>query len=173
MPVAKKDTTLTSVLEGKTLRLQRNTSEFSHNFYDRRKFIKDVIPVFSSNYNNRGKLDHKDHTMILVPGGSGIGKTRAGWELQHLVTHADYFKFKFAGSSAKIDLFREALQNPCYLYINLNYRHTYNQRFDEKYDAEVRIGARLAAASGLCDKYLDDMVDMYPVELFSIREVIQ
>ncbi|CAG8634545.1 6059_t:CDS:2 [Paraglomus brasilianum] len=176
MPIAKKariDRTLASILEGQTLKQQPDSPEFLHNFYDRRKFIKEVIPVVTSNYNNHGNIDHKVHTFMLLPGGSGIGKSRSGWELQHLVTHADYFGFKFDIRVSEIDLFREALQNPYYLHIDLNNGYSYDQQFDEKYSASVRIGARLAVASGLSDVQLSDMMDNYPVELFSMPEIIQ
>jgi hypothetical protein len=130
------DITLSSILAGRTLK-QRNLSKFSHNFYDRRKFIKEVIPVVSSNYNNQGNYDHKVHTMILIPGGSGIGKSRSGWELQHLVTHADTFGFEFDVHPTEINTFQEALQNPCYFYIDLKNGYNYIEQFDEKYSADV------------------------------------
>ena len=91
--------------------------------------------------------------------------------MQNLVSHADYFGFEFPDVD-NIDLFREALQNPCYLYIDLNNGHIYNRRFNENHSPEVRIGARLAVASGLSDVPLVDMIDKYPIELFSIRNVV-
>jgi hypothetical protein len=131
MPVAKKAhiQTLTSILKGKTLKQQFDQPEY--NFYDRRKFIKKVISIISSNYNHHGNPDHKVHSMMLVSGGSGIGKSRSGWELQNLVTHAENYGFDFNVPQAKLNLFREALQNPCYLYLNLNYEYNYIKEFDE------------------------------------------
>ncbi|CAG8586646.1 10554_t:CDS:2 [Paraglomus occultum] len=108
--------TLSSILEGRKLNPQGNLLKFSHKFYDHQRFIiiKEIISVVGSNYYNHGNPDHKVHTMILAPGygGSGIGKSCSGWELQHLVTHADNFGFKFNIHDAKIGLFWKVLQNP-------------------------------------------------------------
>lgn len=68
---------------------------------------------------NAKSADQKVHNLILIPGGIGIGKTHTGWESQCLkVGDADSVEFK------------EALENPCYIFIDLNNGSNYVPGFD-------------------------------------------
>ena len=120
-------------------------------------------PCVTDNYNSRGVTDHKRHRAFLVPGGSGIGKSRAGYELRHLADHAKHFNVPFNVKARELDAFEKALGDACYLYINLNNGCAYDKSVDEKYSGSVRIGARLAVAAGLSAERLSDMMTDYDV----------
>ncbi|KAF9435900.1 hypothetical protein BGZ76_005294 [Entomortierella beljakovae] len=157
--------TLESELKGRELNIP--TIEYRHTFYDRENFTREVIPFITTNYFRRGIIDHKSHTFFLIPGGSGIGKSRAGYETQHLITHADQLGITLDPA------FREALQDTCYLYVNLNNGCKYTYAIDEKYKhlTTVRIGARLAVAAGLGPENLEEMVSC-PLELYTVESVL-
>ncbi|RUS14452.1 hypothetical protein BC937DRAFT_93803, partial [Endogone sp. FLAS-F59071] len=158
---------------------------YPHNFYDRENFVKDLISVAVSNYQARGDPSQQKHTMVLIPGGPGIGKSRAGWESQRLVFHADKFKINIdditEGQSSnseviftkdEIEPFLDALRNPCYISIDFSNECSYDWHLDEKYDASVRIGIRIAIASGLV-KNLAELLDNYPLKEFTANNVMQ
>ncbi|KAF9346083.1 hypothetical protein BGX26_002439 [Mortierella sp. AD094] len=169
----KRAITLETQLSGRQLDIPSQQKQYSHTFYDRESYFRKIIPHIAGNYNSRGLLDHKSHTTFLVPGGSGIGKSRAGYELQHLITHADQLGIDFNIRPAELDAFREALQNPCYLYVNLNNGCAYDHDIDERHkDGDVRMGVRLAVAAGLSGKTLAKMTT-YRLELFTVADVIQ
>lgn len=131
--------------------------------------IEDLVIVAQSNYLARGDIYRPKHTMILVSGGPGIGKTRAGWESQHLVNHADNLGIEFKLiSDSETKSFRDALKDLCYIYIDFSNRCKYFQQLDEKYDATVRMGTRIAVASGLVEESLD-----YFDKSFTVAKVIQ
>ncbi|KAF9998054.1 hypothetical protein BGZ65_006408 [Modicella reniformis] len=154
---------LATLLAGQDLNLEdlnlpNPPIRWKHNFYDRDKFFKTIIPDIIRNYDSRGQMERKSQTIFLFPGGSGIGKTRAGYELQRLVTHADQLRINLdTGTGETLDTFRTALQNPCYLYVNLYGVCEYNHDVDEHHEGSVRIGARLAVAAGLGSSHLNRM----------------
>jgi hypothetical protein len=57
---------------------------YCHKFYGREDQLCQAAQSVVNNYANRYDSDHKSHTFLLVPGGSGIGKTRFGDELSHV-----------------------------------------------------------------------------------------
>ncbi|RUS22047.1 hypothetical protein BC937DRAFT_90563 [Endogone sp. FLAS-F59071] len=142
---------------------------YPHNFYHRENFVKDLISVAVSNYEARGDPSQQKHTMVLIPGGPGIGKSRAGWESQRLVFHADKFKInldEITEGQFSIDEnepFLDALRNPCYISIDFS---------NECYNASVRIGTRIAVASGLV-KNLAELLDNYSLKEFTANNVMQ
>ncbi|KAF9979887.1 hypothetical protein BGZ65_005864 [Modicella reniformis] len=144
-------------------------TRYQHNFYDRAKFFETIIPDIIDNYHSRGLLEHKSHTTFLLPGGSGIGKSRAAFELQRLVSHAEELKIDLEIGT---DTFRTALQNSCYLYVNLKNECDYVDDIDEHHGADVRLGTRLTVAAGLGSLALDGM-RKYPLDLFTAENVIQ
>jgi hypothetical protein len=74
---------LASLLTSPTLQSHAINIHY-HKFYDRDQALHLMLEVARSNYKGRKNSDHKDHKFILVPGGIGIGKTRMGWESNHL-----------------------------------------------------------------------------------------
>ncbi|KAF9925588.1 hypothetical protein BGZ65_007660, partial [Modicella reniformis] len=137
--IQKKCKTLGDLLFNRKLSLPDQQPQ-RHAFREREEFFKTVIPSVIDNYTNRGDRDHKSHSFFLVPGGSGIGKTRAAYELNNLVPHARNLGIKLS------DDLQAALQDPCYLKINFNNQHFYRKELDSNTYA-VRIGVRLAAAA--------------------------
>ncbi|KAF9080370.1 hypothetical protein BGX27_005508, partial [Mortierella sp. AM989] len=135
-------------------------------------FTREAIGVVEDNYNRRMDSNHKSHTSILIPGGSGIGKTRAGYELQHLIAHTDQLGLNINVKSEDLSAFRTALQNSCYLYINLKEECSYTYAIDENQPSDLRIGVRLAIAAGLGPKSLAMMTN-YPLELYTVDSVLQ
>ncbi|KAF9426123.1 hypothetical protein BGZ76_002903 [Entomortierella beljakovae] len=170
---ARKKAKLLRLSDLKDQNIKISTQTYNHRFYDRKNFIKLVAPSIASNYNSRGMTDHKRHRAFLVPGGSGIGKSRAGYELQNLVAHAKEFGIQYNIKSEELDAFKIALDNACYLYVNLNNGCAYNENLDEPYDGGVRIGVRLAVVAGLGGKSLGHTVETCDAWTFSIKEVVK
>ncbi|GET01548.1 hypothetical protein GLOIN_2v1805244 [Rhizophagus clarus] len=133
----------------------------SHKFYDRDQALNSMLKVARSNFKGRKSPDHKDHTFILIPGGIGIGKTRMGWESQCLSS--------ITTSSYDTPEFIEALKDPCYISIDLNNGNKYIRGFDDRANESVRIGARVAVASGLVSENLPDLLN---TNLFHFSDVI-
>ncbi|GET52487.1 hypothetical protein GLOIN_2v1805244 [Rhizophagus irregularis DAOM 181602=DAOM 197198] len=137
-----------------------------HKFYDREQALKLMLDVARSNFQGRKSLDHKNHNFLLIPGGIGIGKTRMGWESKYLSSN-------LVGGNDDNDDFVEAMKNPCYNFIDLNNGSKYIDGFDDKEDASVRIGARIALSSGLVsDSRLSTLVMDTNIGLFSFSNVI-
>ncbi|CAG8536916.1 11796_t:CDS:2, partial [Racocetra fulgida] len=131
---------LLATLTGDLTLQSPDVKKLSHKFYDRDQALNLILDVARTNYSGRESSDHKDHEFILIPGGIGIGKTRMGWESQHM-----FSRLKPKDSDA--DDFIEALKNPCYIFVDLNNGCKYIKEFDEIVGSSVRIGTRLAVAS--------------------------
>jgi hypothetical protein len=58
-------------------------------FNDRYSFIQATTVTALRNYNYCTKPGRNLHTISLIPGGSGIGKTLSGFEFTHIVKHVD------------------------------------------------------------------------------------
>ncbi|CAG8739623.1 9465_t:CDS:2, partial [Funneliformis caledonium] len=123
-----------------------------HKFYDRDEALNLILDVACLNYEKRTSNDHKDHHFIQVPGGIGIEKTRIGWESQYLLS-------SLKAENDYTDEFKKALKDPCYIFVDLNNGCKYLMGFDDKKDSSVRIGARMAVASGLVSGRLSDLLD--------------
>ncbi|PKY48303.1 hypothetical protein RhiirA4_524867 [Rhizophagus irregularis] len=135
-------------------------------FYDHEQALKLMLDVARSNFQGRKSLDHKNHNFLLIPGGIGIGKTRMGWKSKYLSSN-------LVGENDDNDEFVEAMKNPCYNFIDLNNGSKYIDGFDDKEDASVRIGARIALSSGLVsDSRLSTLVMDTNIGLFSLSNVI-
>ncbi|GES74835.1 hypothetical protein GLOIN_2v1805244 [Rhizophagus clarus] len=139
----------------------------SHKIYDRDQALNSILKVARYNYEGRDTPDHKNHRFILIPGGIGIGKTRMGWESKYLTSI-------LTTRSSDTAEFVEALKDPCYVFIDLNNRNKYIEDFDNKEDPSIRIGTRVAVASGLipeCSR-LRDLLKTNTKELFHLSDVI-
>ncbi|GES98232.1 hypothetical protein GLOIN_2v1805244 [Rhizophagus clarus] len=139
----------------------------SHKFYDRDQALNSILKVARYNYEGRNTPDHKNHRFILIPGGIGIGKTRMGWESKYLTSI-------LSTRSSDTTEFAEALKDPCYVFIDLNNGNKYIEDFDYKEDPSIRIGTRVAVASGLipeCSR-LHDLLKTNTKELFHLSDVI-
>lgn len=125
-----------------------------------------MLEVARYNYQGRNTPDHKNHKFILIPGGIGIGKTRMGWESKHLSS--------IKKSSGDTSEFIKALEDPFYIFIDLNNGSKYIEDFDSGEDPSIRIGTRVAVASGLVPKCsrLRDLLKTNPTELFKLSDVI-
>eukprot|EP01126_Amoeba_proteus_P061594 TRINITY_DN8283_c0_g1_i5.p1 TRINITY_DN8283_c0_g1~~TRINITY_DN8283_c0_g1_i5.p1 ORF type:complete len:178 (-),score=13.51 TRINITY_DN8283_c0_g1_i5:1739-2272(-) len=62
-----------------------HAASYRHKLYGRQEAMEKIGHVAISNFRSRGSNSHKDHRFILVPGGSGIGKSRIGFETSHLL----------------------------------------------------------------------------------------
>ncbi|RHZ54564.1 hypothetical protein Glove_426g36 [Diversispora epigaea] len=100
----------------------------------------------------------------IFPTRIGIGKTRMGWESQNMLS---ILKAK----DSDTDDFVEALNDPCYIFVDLNNGSKYIKGFDEVVETSVRIGVRVAVASGLVSESLSDLSKMN-VNLFHLPDVI-
>ena len=117
----------------------RKSLQFDHELLEREGVMKDIARHALDNFHNRTQTDQRNHTFVIVAGGSGIGKTRVGFEagragvlVSHLAPGAD-------------ERLVASLQNPCYIYINFNN----GERFDPSVDfrpEDQRLGIRLATA---------------------------
>ncbi|CAB4436218.1 unnamed protein product [Rhizophagus irregularis] len=143
---------------------------FDHKFYDREQAINKIARIANMNYTNRLLSYHRDHYFILVPGGSGIGKSRVGMESQHLISHAKESVLMNIGPD-RIDLVKDAFNDPYYIFIDFNDGCKYFQRLD-KMHSSVRIGARIAVASGIAGKYLDNLPEE-SLNLYRFKNVMQ
>ncbi|CAB4439702.1 unnamed protein product [Rhizophagus irregularis] len=119
---------------------------FDHKFYDRERAINQIAMIANVNYTNRLLTYHRSHYFILVPGGSGIGKSRVGMETQHLISYAEESALM---NIDRINLVKDSLNDPCYIFINFNDGCKYLQKLDKMHSASVRIGARIAVASDI------------------------
>ena len=128
--------------------------EFSHELRDREGALKDLASHASANFSNRTQTDHKNHIFFLVTGGSGIGKSRLGYEAGRPGALAPHLP---AGADARLVA---SLQNPCYIHINFNDDEKFDHRVDRR-PASQRLGIRLATA-GLLHKSLDTFVTACP-----------
>ncbi|CAG8695996.1 11461_t:CDS:2, partial [Acaulospora colombiana] len=158
--------TLTSLLASSILQPPARTNPF-HKFYDRDQALNSMLEVARYNYQGRNSPDHKDHKFIIIPGGIGIGKTRMGWESKHLSSI-------LSTRSNDTAEFVEALKDPCYVFIDLNNGSKYIKGFDDVEDPSVRIGARVAVASGLvpeCPRLHCLLAENDP-KLFKLSDVI-
>ena len=107
-----------------------------------------------SNFDNRTQTDHKQHLFLLVAGGSGIGKSRLGYEAGRpdvLLSHLP------AGADTRL---RASLRNPCYVHINFNNGEKFDVRVDGRPESQ-RLGIRLATA-GLLHTSFDTFVTKCP-----------
>ncbi|CAG8597138.1 4343_t:CDS:2 [Ambispora gerdemannii] len=139
----------------------------SHKFYDRDQALNSILEVARYNYQGRNSPDHKNHKFILIPGGIGIGKTRMGWESKYLPSI-------LSTRSSDTAEFVEALKDPCYVFIDLNNGSKYIKGFDDVEDPSVRIGTRVAVASGLVSECscLHELLKTNNKELFRLSDVI-
>jgi hypothetical protein len=119
---------------------------YPHTFYGRVEEGKTAAEVIIRNYLNRLKTDHKSHYFLLVPGGSGIGKTRFGHELSrislNLLDNVDKFTTLLPEDMRRLPIM---LSDPLYLFVDFNNGEKFEESFDTKTrDASIRIGLRLA-----------------------------
>jgi len=135
---------------------------FNHKFYDRKRAMDEIAKVANKNYTNRLSSNHKDQHFILIPGGSGIGKSRAGMESQHLISHAEELVLANL-SSVEIGSVKAALNDPIYIFIDLINGSNYNEQID-KQAAKVRIGARVAMSAGLIDEISNNFLKFYSID---------
>ncbi|CAG8472137.1 18335_t:CDS:2, partial [Acaulospora morrowiae] len=157
--------TLTSLLASSIL--QPLDVKFpTHKFYDRNQALNSMLKVARYNYEGRSRPDHKDHGFILIPGGIGIGKTRMGWESKNLSS--------ILSTRDDNTEFVEALKDPCYVFIDLNSEYKYITGFDDVEDSNVRIGTRVAVASGLVPECyrLHKLIATNNPKLFELPNVI-
>ncbi|GAM26797.1 hypothetical protein SAMD00019534_099720 [Acytostelium subglobosum LB1] len=129
-------------------------------FVQRERVQEQMIEVALSNFQNRGKSISQDHTLIIITGGSGIGKTRAGYETSQLKPILQ----KMTGIDTQFSL---SMEEPLYLFINIFSGFTY--RLDNPLsDISVMIGVRLALSCGMFGvggrpfRSIDQIIDFSP-----------
>lgn len=96
-----------------------------HTLRDRTDHLEAIERVCKSNYAQRRELDHKSHGFVVIPGGSGIGKTRLGYEASRIQQQRCVSK---------------------YLFINFRSGERFDKDFDgagSTYPEGVQLGVRL------------------------------
>ena len=121
---------------------------YEHSFYDRDAIMSEVMSqVVKSNFANRGKTDHNMHTFIVVPGGSGIGKSRFGYEIWN----------RIANSGRDGGIFKDCPPIVAkYVSIDFNNGERYNTTFDKYVTPDLSLGVRMAA-QGLLHKRFEEI----------------
>ena len=125
-----------------------SSTEYEHSFYDRDEIMAEVMSqVVKFNFKNRGKTDHNMHTFVVVPGGSGIGKSRFGYEIGNQI----------ANSGGAGGIFNDCPIVTKYVGIDFNNGERFDAKFDMSAAANLRLGVRLAA-QGLMHKSFEEIV---------------
>ncbi|RIA91522.1 hypothetical protein C1645_821932 [Glomus cerebriforme] len=130
---------------------------------------KDVFNSVSTGYGIK-QLGGVPMKYQQIPGGSGIGKSRVGMESQHLISYAEE-SVLINISPSRIDLVKASLNDSCYIFIDFNDGCKYFQKLD-KMHSSVRIGARIAVASGIAGKILEDLPEE-SFNLYRLNDVMQ
>ncbi|EGG21880.1 hypothetical protein DFA_01766 [Cavenderia fasciculata] len=109
-------------------------------FVDRDSFYRHATNVCLNNYNNRNlnpstEKKAQNHRFILIPGGVGIGKTRAGKEIADIPEDILW-------DISQDKEFVSAMRDPIHCYINLNCGGQCFGDLDHEVK-ELRIGARI------------------------------
>lgn len=90
--------------------------DFNHKFYNREKAINEIARIANMNYSNRLSSYHQKQYFILVPGRSGIGKSRIGiGPTEYILSHALDDLVKLARNG--VDDYNEVGVDNTYLYI--------------------------------------------------------
>ena len=120
-------------------------SSYRHSFHGRSDVLSGLADVAISNFVGRTSSQHDSHTFILVPGGSGIGKTRLGFELTRLPLDVVQAQQGYADlPQVEQQRLTSALQSPLYIFLDLNNGNAFCKPIDT-HEASVRLGARVAS----------------------------
>jgi len=117
-------------------------------FFQRDTQMEAVYKAAEANYESRNSGQKNAQHFVFVPGGSGIGKTRFGYETQ--------FKLSSFASDAALKV---AFDNPLYIYIDLNNGMGFRNKLDNNYPDSIRIGARLAYSCTSGDIDFNEFLD--------------
>ena len=127
--------------------LQQDFYKSIFKFHDRDIQLKEVFAkVIAVNFATRGT--DNTQAFAVVPGGSGIGKTRFGWEAAQLTSNphfASMVKHNFNYDPS--DIVTE------YVYIDFKTSERFTEEFDSNETASVRLGGRLAAKALLSKSF--------------------
>ena len=117
--------------------LQQDFSKSAFQFHDRDNQLSRVVTeVIAVNFAQRGT--DNPHSFAMVPGGSGIGETRFGWEVAQLMSKS-HFAGKVGENLECGDIVTE------YVYIDFKNSECFTENFDSTEANSVRLGGRLAA----------------------------
>ena len=112
-------------------------AKFTYSLRDRSEQLGLVADLVKSNWQRRGNVNHNYHNFLIVPGASGIGKTRFGFEVLRLIE----------GLSPSLTQQENDVRTIVSKYICVDFNN--GERFDPLFDSEVganlRLGVRLAA----------------------------
>ena len=139
----------------------------SYKLYDRDVQLKRVAnEVVAVNFTNRGT--DFPHALAVVPGGSGIGKTRFGWEVAQLMVKPRFCSWIKKCLNCEPDSIVTE-----YVYIDFKKSESFTKRFDSKVTAQVALGVRLAA-QGLLRKSFKQIVSKaeFTIHMFTARTVL-
>jgi hypothetical protein len=145
--------------------------------HDRDAQLRAVAEVARLNFFNRGAKDYNMHTFVVVPGASGIGKSRFGFEVfrrmetQFPAEGAAAAGGGGGGGSVGVDSTTIVTR---YVFVDFNNGHRFETAFDQRYDDDRRMGLRLAAQGVLKCQFLD-LVGKPTEELraFRVRAVLE
>ena len=127
--------------------------EFSHSFHDRENQMKEMMErVVEHNFRNRGRTDNKNHRFAVVPGGSGIGKSRFGFEVSNSINDISGKRVSTGFGTVKWPPIVTK-----YVFIDFCNGQEFDSDFDTSSWAGLRLGVRLAA-QGLLNKRFADII---------------
>lgn len=107
--------------------------------------LSGLASVVISNYAGRTSSQHNSHTFILIPGGSGIGKTRLGFELTRLPRDVVEARPGYADlSQVEQKRLLRALESPLYISLDFNNGEAFSRPVDTC-ESSIRLGVRVAA----------------------------
>ena len=72
----------------------------------------------------------------------------------------------------RIDLVKDALNDPYYIFIDFNDGCKYLQKLDKVHSANVQIGTRIAVALGIAGKFLESLSEE-SLNLYRLNNVMQ
>ena len=139
---------------------------FSKHFCQRDTATATACDAAYKNYVSRYLGQKHMQHFVFVPGGSGIGKTRFGYELQFKLSS----RLPVEALHAKA-----AFENPLYIYIELNNAMGFRSHLDAKYPDSIRIGARIAysyTAGDIDFNQFLDRVDVCPLHVVPVLHAI-
>jgi len=139
---------------------------FSKHFCQRDTAIAAVGDAAYVNYVSRDHGQKNTQYFVFVPGGSGVGKTRFGYELQFKLSSRLPVEARHA---------KAAFENPLYIYIDLKSGMNFRSHLDADYPDSIRIGARIAysyTAGDIDFNQFLDRVDVSPLHAVPVLHAI-
>ena len=132
--------------------------------YDRKQELDVISRLARENWHHRGDNNHNNHNFLIIPGASGIGKTRMGYEVSQLVKtllqSTDAFddsgehekELEHSGEHEKGPHASKIISK--YIRVDFNNGERFVKQFDSNVSDSLRLGVRLAATGLLNTRFL-------------------